>query len=96
MLIKITYNTGNNLNSHKNLLPSNFASYFISIVVVNGDLEDCSLSHYKRGYLMLFCSAEIITYGDRIVEFKKRNCEVENETERYTSIKTSSNGYIVR
>ena len=50
----MTYGIGYNFDSDKNLFRSNLASSFKSINVVNGDLEDCSLSQYKGGYSMVF------------------------------------------
>lgn len=58
---------------------------FHGTAVVNGEFKQISLSDYKGKYLVLFfypldftfvCPTEIISFSDRVDEFRKIGCEV--------------------
>lgn len=58
---------------------------FHGTAVVNGEFKQISLSDYKGKYLVLFfypldftfvCPTEIISFSDRVEEFRKIGCEV--------------------
>ncbi|CAF0718737.1 unnamed protein product [Adineta steineri] len=61
------------------------APEFKSTAVVDGNFKDISLKDYKGKYVVLFfypldftfvCPTEIISFSDRIEEFRQINCEI--------------------
>ncbi|RMZ96295.1 thioredoxin peroxidase [Brachionus plicatilis] len=61
------------------------APYFKATAVVDGQFKEISLDDYKGKYLVLFfypldftfvCPTEIISFSDRVEEFRSIGCEV--------------------
>lgn len=58
---------------------------FKATAVIDGDFREISLKDYKGKYVVLFfypldftfvCPTEIISFSDRVEEFRQINCEI--------------------
>ncbi|KER30978.1 antioxidant, AhpC/TSA family [Opisthorchis viverrini] len=67
------------------LLPTTPAPQFKGEAVIDGEFREITLKDYEGQYVILFfypadftfvCPTEIISFSDRVDEFKDRNCQV--------------------